>query len=84
MMFAPSDPWKSKNYLYASALLAAANVRPIEFQNQRVVPIRILAFSLVVGRSHPVSGSVGICPHCPSMKIAYGYNTHCTDTLLLL
>ena len=43
---------------HASALTAAAKIQPIEFQNQRDVPIRSLAFLPVDGRSHPVSVSM--------------------------
>ena len=38
-------------------LAAAAEIGPIEFQNQQALPIRSLAFSPVDGRPHPVSGS---------------------------
>ena len=44
---------------HASALPAAAEIGPIEFQNQWALQIRSLAFSLLDGRPHPVSGSMG-------------------------
>ena len=43
-------------------LAAAAEIGPIEFQNQRALPIRSLAFSQVDGRPHPVSGSMSCEP----------------------
>ena len=43
---------------HASTLTAAAKIQPIEFQNQRAVPIRSLVFSPVDGRPHPVSVSM--------------------------
>ena len=42
-------------FRHASALTAAAKIQPIEFQNQKDVPIRSLAFLSVDGRPHPVS-----------------------------
>ena len=45
-------------YMHASALIAAAKIGPIEFQNQQTLPIRNLAFLPVDGRPHPVSGSM--------------------------
>ena len=45
-------------FYHASALSAAAKIQPIEFQNQRDVPIKSLVFSPVDGRPHPVSGSM--------------------------
>ena len=35
MTFVTSDPWKSKNYLHASALLAAADVHRISESAQK-------------------------------------------------
>ena len=40
---------------HASALTAAAEICPIEFQNQQAVPIESLAFSPIDGRPLPVS-----------------------------
>ena len=51
------DPELS-SYNHASGLTAAAQLRPIEFQNQQAVPIKSLAFSPVDGRLHLVSGLV--------------------------
>ena len=54
------DPAGSKIgcFNHASALTAAAEIQPIEFQNWQAVPIRCLAFLPVHGRPHPVSGSM--------------------------
>ena len=46
---------------HASALTAAAEIQPIEFQNQQAVPTISLAFSPVDGRPHPVSESMVVC-----------------------
>jgi len=43
-------------------LAAAAEIGPIEFQNQWALLIRSLAFSPVDGRPHPVSGSMSCEP----------------------
>ena len=43
-------------------LEAAAKIGPIEFQIQRALPIRSLAFSLVDWIPHPDSGSGGPAP----------------------
>ena len=49
-------------------LMPVAEIRPIEFQNQRAAPIRSLAFWPVDGRPHPVSGSmVQGPPRSPSL-----------------
>ena len=42
--------------IHTSAL--TAKIQPIEFQNQRAVQIRSLAFLPVDGRPHPVSVSI--------------------------
>ena len=48
-------------------LAAVAEIGPIEFQDQQALPIRSLAFSAVVGRPNPVSGSMNdsACTHSP-------------------
>ena len=43
---------------HASVLTAVAKIQPIEFQNQWAELIRILTFSPIDGRPHPVSGSM--------------------------
>ena len=40
-------------------LALAAKIEPIEFQNQRALPIKCLTF-LPVGRPHPVSDSMSV------------------------
>ena len=45
---------------HASALIAAAKIQPIKFQNQQAVPIRSLAFLPVDRRPHPVYGSMAM------------------------
>ena len=51
-------------FMHASALIAAYKIGPIEFKNQRALPIRSLAFSPVDGRQNPVSGSMSAMSNC--------------------
>ena len=43
---------------HTNTLTASAYIQPIEFQNQRAIPIRILALKPVDQRPNPVSGSM--------------------------
>ena len=68
--------WELSGYLgHASALTAAAKIQPIEFQNQRDVTIRSLAFLPVDGRPHPVSVSMilGSFGEVNNMKMVQNY-----------
>ena len=49
------NPFTPEHYQHhAIGLTAAAEIWPIEIQNQQAVPIRSLAFWPVDGRPHPV------------------------------